>query len=549
MAIAMNLELLERNPMKVTRSALRGISRSDTTCLPNYKEDEINMLKKLLAISVSAVLVVTVLGGCGKTEKQTSTGVDSNKISVEVFDFGNIPASEGTMANNRWTKWINEQSGVDVTWISIDRNSNQQKMNALLAAGSAPDLIIEYDRSYIASLVNQGVLAPVSDFVNKYSTVYKDYIAQNSDLQQYTNFGGKDYAFTSKRDSTSIANNAMWIRQDWLDKLGLKMPTTDEELFNVAKAFTENDPDGNGKKDTFGFAMVQWEEAFPAFYFANALWYNENGVAKFGSTVDRYKDSLSYISRLYKAGAIDPEFFTDKTRQQQQQLWDSGRAGIIINNWGGENNRNLITNVPNAKPVPLAAISTKYGTNGLWQETAASMYVGMNKDIKNPQAAIKFIDWMMDKGWFTLSNGFENVHYKLDNGVPKIIDVEKNKTELSYANYGLLGQPKTSPEMIRIQAPSDMLSQELARESELGLVTAMSHKFRRDFPCDPSDPDVNNVTTEFWPKRDEIRINVITGKVSPDEGYKQIVDAWKSMGGENAEKKALEFYKNAGLMK
>lgn len=106
------------------------------------------------------------------------------------------------------------------------------------------------------NLVVQDVIQPVDEYVEQYSTTYKQYLEEHPELKPYITAGdGKMYGMTSARTPLGVANHGMWIRQDWLDNLGLDTPTTIDELNEVALAFTKNDPDGNGQDDTFGIGF------------------------------------------------------------------------------------------------------------------------------------------------------------------------------------------------------------------------------------------------------------------------------------------------------
>ena len=510
-----------------------------------------DQLKRLGMIALVLAIAATA-AGCGKASQKQAGKGQKMEVSVSMFDRGKVSTAEGSYTENRWTKWINEQTGINVTWIPVPRNESTQKLSTMIAAGQAPDIIWEFDRTFFTTLIEQGVIQPVDELVEKYSTTYKDYINTNSDLKQYISYDNKMYAAPCRRSMEATANHAMWIRQDWLDKLGLKVPATDEEAIEVAKAFAKNDPDGNGVADTYGFALMQWQEMLPALYQANVLWYLEDGKMKYGPTLDRYADYLDFFKKLYDQKLIDPEFFTDKTFQSQKQLWVTGKAGILTNNWQEQLNKELLANDPNAKPVPLEPFATKYGKNGQWQETVVSKYIMFNKDLKNPEAAVKMLDFMTtEKAWKTLLNGNEGEHYNNVDGIPVKIDADKFDREVAYANeYALLSLQDVKAEWYPKMAAQDERSQELARQRGAGLNNALKNKFRRDLPFDPITPEISKILTEFLPKRDEIRMKVVTGgaEFSPKWGMEQIKSEWARLGGAEAEAAADKWYeKNKGL--
>ena len=419
------------------------------------------MLKKVISMALLAAMSVSMLSGCGRSKTAGSDG----EISVSIYDRGQVPAEEGSYTNNRWTRYIDEQSGVKVNWVPIPRNEYKQKFNMLVASGEAPDLIVDYDIAMIRNFVQQGVLQPVDDFIESYSTEYKEYLKKHPELKQYTTYDGKMYAITSKRSIDGVINHGVWIRQDWLDKLGLSMPTTDAELLEVARAFQDGDPDGNGVDDTVPMAISNWHEIFPSMYQASNLWYVEDGKVKYGHTLDRYGESLRFLKNAYDENLIDSEFITDKDGTRQKQLWVTGKAGIFTKSWSETDNRELLQNNPEAEPVPMPPVATKYGTNAFWQEEDPYFYVAFNKNMKNPEAAMKLIDWMISDGWKPIKFGIEGEHYRDVNGVPQVIDQDKQKNEVAYAfEYAFVTQWDMKPEWTAAMAAEEDLGEAAGKE-------------------------------------------------------------------------------------
>lgn len=523
---------------------------------------------------VAASMVLAVLAGCNSKAEDSSAAQPSaaaassgaataapgpkKEISVSMFDRGAVAAEEGSYENNRWTKWINENSPATVKWIPVPRNESQTKLNTLIASGSAPDLIWEYDRGYIAQLANQGAIQPIDAYMEKYSTTFKNYLQAHPELKSYLTVDGKMYAVTSMRGAESIANHGMWIRQDWLDKLNLKAPATLEELLDVARKFRDMDPDGNGKKDTVPIAFHgNSVSIIRALFFTNEnQWYLEDGKLQFGRTLDRFTDSLAFQKQLFDEGLIDKEYITDKNFVRSKQFFTTGLSGIYMGSWNMENEfRDLKKNVPAAKLTPLEPVSTKYGKNGLYQETPPLQYVAFNSKMKEDkiEAAFKFLDWMLDKGWEPLKFGEKDVHYKLVNDVPQNLDAEKFKKEVNYASeYAVLNQYSLKPSWFPIMAASDEVSQEYAKMKAVSLETAMKNKYRRDIAYSPSQQEVTQLIATFSPIASQIEAKVVTGGASmtPQAGMEEIRKEWKRLGGENVDKIVNEWYqKNKDQLK
>jgi len=345
----------------------------------------------------------------------------------------------------------------------------------------------------------------------------------------------------------------------WLDKLELKAPTTVEELIEVAKKFKDEDPDGNGEDDTvpivFNGNAVQ---IMRAFFFTNEnQWYLEDGQMKHARTLDRFTDSLAYQKSLFDQGLIDKEYITDSNFQRARQLWTTGKAGIYFANWSMDNEiRELKTNVPDAKLVPLESVASKYGKNGLYQELSSNVLIAFNSDMDEDkiETAVKFLDWMLEKGWHSMKFGEENVHYKLANGeVPQRLDADKYRAEVAYANeYAILSQWNTKAEWIPIMAAQDTLSQEIALAKSQALEVALKNEYRRDIAFSPDLPEVSQLIATFAPIATQIEVKVVTGgkALTPEAGMEQVRKEWKRLGGENVEMLAQEWYeKNKEFLK
>lgn len=497
------------------------------------------MKKRTLSAILVAFLAVSVLGSCGGTSSKpsdsgtsdggsaasTDKSSEENKsaetgekktITVISFERGKCPASEGTMEDNRWTRWIDENAPVNVDWVPIPRTESVAKTNALFASGSAPDLVWEFNKGFMDNLVKQGVLQPLDEHIENYSTSYKAYLEKHPELKPYitSDIDGLMYGFTSARTPLGVANHGIWIRQDWLDNLGLEMPTTMEELDNVVRKFTTDDPDGNGQNDTFGVGFN-----YNFFGIMKALHGGYEMMVQDGKlvdwyTTDAYKDALTQMKAWYTDGVIDPEYITDTKYERQRQLLVTGKSGTYFVGWDAPNEwRELKQNVPEAELVPLEPVETKYGRYGCYQEPPAAITSCMNKDASDPEACIQFIDWLIDGNWMTLKYGEEGVHYNLVDGVPQVIDADKNAIEQVYApEYALVYDEviEDLDKYMTLSAAQDELSQEYAAVRALSLTTQMKNKYRRDLPPLPST-DLNvQFKSEFNTTFNELEARCIT---------------------------------------
>ncbi|GAA3412973.1 hypothetical protein GCM10020370_67260 [Paenibacillus hodogayensis] len=485
-----------------------------------------------------------VLGACGGLADES---VAPKQLSISMFDRGQVSSDEGTYRNNRWVQWIREKSGIYVTFVPVPR-VGQDRLNVLLAAGEAPDLIWEYDRRYIGMLASQGVIQPVDGLLETYSTVYRNYLKEHPELMPYLSFNGQMYAVATRRPVTSVANHAIWIRQDWLDILGLQTPRTLDDLLHVAKAFRDRDPDGNGQADTLAFAGNEKADIISALFGTHRNeWFLEDGKVKYGPTTDRYMEAIRFEKQLHDEDLIDKE------GKAGLQAWVDGKAGICLCQWSSPLLTDLMNNDADARPVPLEPAETRWGTYGLYQEEPPYIYVAFNKKMKDPETAVKYLDWMLEKGWSELVYGTEGEHMKTVNGIPQMISADKYRKEMLYAyEYAVLRQEKGWESALSAKAAPDPLSQRVARLQEEALQVALKHPYRRDFPYPPNFVEMNETITSIGQTFDTIKAKAVRlgPNYSPEWAMQEIRKEWRRAGGEQAEALIQVWYDNnkAGMM-
>lgn len=96
------------------------------------------------------------------------------EISGSIYDRGQVATGEGSYEENRWTKYINENSGVKVNWVPIPRNQEADKFNVLIASDQAPDMMTTFNRDFIVRWADEGAIQPLDEYIDKYSTSYKN---------------------------------------------------------------------------------------------------------------------------------------------------------------------------------------------------------------------------------------------------------------------------------------------------------------------------------------------------------------------------------------
>ena len=492
-------------------------------------------MKKLIAL-LSCLLMLLSLCGC----KQEKSEAD---ITVALMDKGRCSAEEGDMTNNRWTRYINEHSGVTVEFIAVARDNFEENLNLLLAGGTVPDIMLTYEATYVQQLIDQDLIQPIGNLIDQYSTTCKDYLKANPMLESYLTFEGELYAMSNTRGT--ILDQGMWIRQDWLDAVNMDAPTTEEEFLAVCRAFKQANLGG---EDTVPVAtMTYLWDYFAPMYAAHDLWYiDENNNVEYGVLTDRFAAATALMKTCYEEGLISKEFATDTDSTIATRNWVTGKSGILLYKASPVLMQELLEKDPNANPVPLAPFSTAWGTNALHQSSLVNSYVMISSQCDNTRAAIQYLDWLLSDGWFVLENGLEGTHYNLDNqGFPVAVETDEVNAQMRYSSaYVLLSQNKVTPESIMSTAAKDPMSQRIAALEVQSMNVNGSLTYRRDISREPDVSEYGILYADWSLIEKQLMIRAITGgdNYSVNDMMKDLHNEWNALGGESVTKQVQAWY-------
>lgn len=231
--------------------------------------------------------------------------------------------------------YILENYGLDVDVQTAPSDGGDAKLNALIASGDMPDLIQGYfsvSSPLFQQWVQQGVLLPLDEYLADAPELAG---LLTEDGWAYLQLDGRTWGVAPPAGPNQFVT---WVRQDWLDQLGLEQPTTVEELALVAKAFAGQDPDGNGQADTFGLTSYSGSNngfermgsifaPFGAYPGRNHI-VIQDGQPVFTAFSPEARDALAWFSDLVAAGAVDPDWVTNKFENWRESL-AQGRVGIV----------------------------------------------------------------------------------------------------------------------------------------------------------------------------------------------------------------------------
>lgn len=402
----------------------------------------------------------------GPSEPVTAAGqfpIVTEKITLKVM----APENSGVenYATNLFTKELEEKTNIHLEWVMVPEKNLIEKLNLMLASGDYPDILLGMGVNKTQEVVygGQGAFVPLNDLIEKYSVETKLRMEKLPLFKEsITSPDGNIYSLPKINQCFHCTmSQKMWIYEPWLQKVGLQMPTTTEEFYNVLKAFKEQDPNGNSKADEIPLmtSVTGWNSALDDFLM-NAFVYNSKDPnapglfvkdGKVTATFDKpeWKEGLSYLRRLYKEGLIAPESFT-QDKNQLLAIGNNPDTVILGASPGGFEGEFVQTSDTIKRWLDYKAVPALKGPAGVQYSAYNPMeyYSGqfvIMKGNKHPEASFRLAD--MFYNWdvtMRLSRGMEGTDWKKAdageigiNGEPAIwsaIPRENDKIQNSFWN-------------------------------------------------------------------------------------------------------------------
>ncbi|MFK7693976.1 hypothetical protein [Paenibacillus sp. HJGM_3] len=396
---------------------------------------------KALKVLSTVMIASLVLAACSSKEEATPTTSPSGspgtgaatpakkeKLSLKWFVFAPANANLPSADKDFVKKAIEEKFNVDlkIEYMPYGADANN-KLNVMLTSGDIPDMFLA-DGAASQKYAVDGLLADQSTFVTPTTMPnYFKWISQDV-LNNYQLQGIKHAR--SPIPFPKMTYGSFYVRKDWLDKLNLQAPKSYDELLNVMRAFTNNDPDGNGKKDTYGFSASAAGGRIPLDF---PQWINNGLVADFmingkdfveTQTDLKIQNVIQGIVDMTKEGIVDPDWFVNKSPQHLDKA-SQGKIGVF---WSTDKNIAL-DSVPTSVQAKGKLIDPKtdwqpifpfqnqpYGWKQGTAGGAAPFLFAKSVADKSPdkiKRSIEILDWLTgEEGYILTHYGQEGKHYK-----------------------------------------------------------------------------------------------------------------------------------------
>ncbi|MBE1584825.1 extracellular solute-binding protein [Nonomuraea angiospora] len=383
-------------------------------------------------LTLTAALTASACSGGGDAPQ-----TDPNTITVMAKLFGTAPDPNGEM-QQAVEKFLGKK--LKMNWVPNAEYTD--KLNVTFASGNLPQvMVVDPHLPGFVKAAEAGAFWDLTSKLDKYPNLKP--ADQRTALNSSIN--GKIYGLYRMRPSL---RSAMIIRKDWLDKLGLKLPETVDDLYTIAKAFAEKDPDGNGKKDTYGLIIPKWPgnyasaspyDVLETWFGAPNGWGERNGKLVPGFDTPEFLEANKFLKKMVSEGLVNPDFATLDSAKWNEPF-HQGKGGMIIDvnirsrqvldlfreddpkNYGDK-----VAMVGNLKRSDGQKFS--YPFTGYADVLAISRQsVPTEQDLDN---VLKTLDKLATKeGQVLLQNGIEGRNFKVEGDTASLINETDPKVEI-----------------------------------------------------------------------------------------------------------------------
>lgn len=480
-------------------------------------------------------------------DTDASGSTQTNAVPEETYEIsimGNLK-TEMEEEDTAYIKGLEDALNLKINIELPPSTSYQERLQMMLASGEYPDatLFISTTDKMFVDAVKNGVFIPLNPYLES---------AEN--LQAYTydiswetlKILGDDNIYGIPRTSIARADGFL-IRQDWLDNLGIDFTEgeniTLDQLEDIMRAFTTQDPDGNGENDTYGLGSNSDDLGNisvlvgPAFGLTG--WKEYDGVymdPMYSKDMDNFKQALEWSNKMWEEGLVDPDWPTVKTDVKFERF-TKGITGIVdeFAGWMTDKENSGKELNPDYKLSYITGVVAKEGdtytsatsSTGFWGQWCIS------NTAKDPQRIVDLFDYMLsDEYWDNTKYGYEGVTYTVsDDGSYQITD--------AYDNAGIGRQI-----VRRNDDPSFFVSlaqDEANRDRVNNLIDICIKQY--EFPLDQGyRPAISDDPTFIdYQKNMKVQISKIIVGDLPVSDWDDILDGWYEAGGETYIKQMQDY--------
>jgi len=429
---------------------------------------------------------------------------------------------------------------LDITW--VPNSSYLDKTNITLAGDDVPQVMVVQgkDPGFVRN-AEAGAFWDLTDYLADYPNLKTTF----PEVQKAASVNGKVYGIYRARD---VMRAAVIVRKDWLANVGLELPKTTEDLYEVAKAFSEDDPDGNGVDDTYGIIIPKWPGAIgtnspydviETWHGAGNRWTERDGELVPSFTTDEWLEGVQYEKQLVDDGLVNPDYATfDSAKWNEPFLNGQGgiiidvhsRAGVLMSLFkevDPENFENYVDVTGN--------LEGPEGELHAHPTTGYSGFLAIPKTNVRTERELRGVLTVLNElnsaeAGPILNNGIEDVTYTLDGDLAVAVDDAPQALKDTVSSFAQLGMNVTGFQGYLPKQPTDYEQEMYDKRKAIEASDLESAEF------DPASAYVSPTYVSKGAQLDVIvsdaRIQYIAGQIDL-AALEDAIELWRSSGGDD----------------
>ncbi|HCW53676.1 MAG TPA: peripheral protein, partial [Clostridium sp.] len=473
-----------------------------------------------------------------------------------------------TYENNAYTRYLKNKINIqNINAFEDNENNYNNMLNMAISENNIPDIMVVNDYSYLKLLIENDMIADLSDVYEKCASsrmkdIYKSY---GKDILDNVTFDGKLMALPE----TNIDNgpNMLWLRKDWMDKLGLESPKTLNDAVNIIREFINKDPGNNGPGKTIGLVCSpeltnehgysytgQADVIFASFDSYPKQWIkNSNGDIVYGSVQKESKKALAYLNELYKSGILDKQFLL-RNQNNIEDIIISGECGAFFGLWWSPNNplMDSLKHDPNADWEPYMIPTNNDGSTSFCSQNPSNKFIVVRKGFEHPEIVMKECSALFD--YFNNSNkeAYEIKQYYVDNvdptarpfsinvdykdalvdgykNITSVLEGEKDVYDLQLIEYSYYEQCARY-----LENPKDASTEDWAAyKSRINATSLLFNSKLNNVQTYFYNKNTDTMSKSWWKLKElekQAYLKIITGE-EPIDYFDKFVEEWYRQGG------------------
>lgn len=429
---------------------------------------------------------------------------------------------------------------LDITFLPHENYADQLKLK--FASGDIPNVHMVWGIE-TSDIVTNGLALDLKPLIDKYGPNLKKNIPQSA--WDAVTINGKILAIPQPAAGNAPSERVIYVRKDWMDKLGIKEPKTSAEFLDMLRAFRDKDPNGNGKKDEIPFSSrekFEWADNVFGMYGvnldSNSLY---NGEVMPGYVNPNMKKALGMLNTMYKEKLIDTEFLTNT-----RAIWDQKIKSDLVGSWDhvvlgiwDSWQKDLTKLLPDKKPNVIGIATPRgegyTGQLGRVEKPVLKTFI-VHKDTKNPEAVVKMFDWLVsDEGQLFSELGIEGQSYTKEGGTIKYLADKDTDLKWRSAVFQMHGFNEQAQKLlINNDEAYNKLLQTIDTSRKEGIANPTAG-------MPPIDTLTKNADLQYRGSFQEAAAKIILGE-KPVDYFDEYVANWKKQGGDKAIKELTDWY-------